>query len=288
MATTTETQTPTATTSHAPASTPAPTPVVTTAAAPTLSSANTSRIPLQVNHVNDGVTSSNSTNEQFIRTSRTTSGDSSGGTKFLYNMKPMMDETDNIDNRIREFRERCNRMHGQWGFADQRVPPSTLNQTPFHDSNNNISNSIYSTNTVPFTQTSPPFISSMHRSSVEDAGNGAKKYKIEFDIGDFKQNELQISTKNKVLVVKGDRELKAGSATETKTFNRELTMPDYVDMEKMTAFLHDAAPSSLPSSTIASGVNNVLIIEAPIIMEKYSSRRSVFDKQSQSPTRGKI
>lgn len=103
---------------------------------------------------------------------------------------------------------------------------------------------------------------------------GGKKYKIEFEIGDFKQNELQISTHgSSTLVVKGDRELKAGHATETKTFNREITLPEYVDVSKMNAYLLDQHSE-----------NNVLIVEAPVIMEKYAYRRSAFDK-SQSPVR---
>lgn len=83
-------------------------------------------------------------------------------------------------------------------------------------------------------------------------------------------------------IQKGDREVKAGSSTETKTFNRELTVPDYVDLEKMNAFLLDRDANRQDKC--------FLILEAPIILEKYSYRRSAFDKssmnsQTQSPTR---
>ncbi len=78
----------------------------------------------------------------------------------------------------------------------------------------------------------------------------------------------------------GDREVKSGATTETKTFNRELTVPDYVDLEKMNAFL------------LNKDAKNFLVLEAPILMEKYQYRRSAFDKSnpashSQSPSRAK-
>jgi HSP20 family molecular chaperone IbpA len=97
-------------------------------------------------------------------------------------------------------------------------------------------------------------------------------------------------------VVKGDRQLKAGSATETKTFNRELTLPDYVDINKMSASLLDnnaqsePAAATMPSQVLtstSSGVSNVLVIEAPVILEKYAYRRSAYDTaRSASPNRG--
>lgn len=84
-------------------------------------------------------------------------------------------------------------------------------------------------------------------------------------------------------MLKGDREVKAGSSTETKTFNRELTVPEYVDLEKMTAFLMDKDPARSVKS-------NFLMLEAPIVMEKYTYRRSAFDKNNpstKSPVRSK-
>lgn len=72
--------------------------------------------------------------------------------------------------------------------------------------------------------------------------------------------------------------MKSGATTETKTFNRELTVPDYVDLEKMNAFLS------------SKDAKNLLVLEAPILMEKYQYRRSAFDKSNtasahQSPAR---
>lgn len=192
-----------------------------------------------------------------------------------YDMRGMGDETDRIKIRMKEFEDRCKRWREDF-FVKQndQMPPSFTS-----DFNNNLST--VAPNTTSFCGSSPPFASSLHRSFIEDTENGGKTYKIEFDIGDFKQNELQISTQGKGLVIKGDREVKAGSSTETKTFNRELTVPDYVDLEKMNAFLMDKNTSKDKA---------FLILEAPVIMEKYSYRRSGFDKSNQnsqfhSPTR---
>lgn len=238
------------------------------------SGSTTNRIPLHVIHSND---------ESFFQ------HPSSPG-PAVYDMKNMGDETDRIKIRMREFEDRCKRWREDF-FAKQNNSPTHqyIQDTNFHqasppppptfsDFNNNNNFSSSKTSLPAFSTTSPPFASSLHRSSIEDTENGGKKYKIEFDIGDFKQNELQICAQSKSLVVKGDREVKAGSSTETKTFNRELTVPDYVDMDNMNAFLLD-------KDTNAADSSNVLILEAPIIMEKYTYRRSAFDTNKHSPIR---
>jgi len=268
----------------------------------TVSETTTSRIPLSVSHAAD-----NNNNTEYNNVYRTTKTTSSHGinepqttstTTSAFDMKNVGDETDRIKIRMKEFEDRCKRWRedffarsnqtGSLHHADHRSSiPSDFNSNNNNNNNNNTNISI---------STSPPFASSLHRSSVEDTETGGKKYKIEFDIGDFKQNELQISTNNRTLTVKGDREVKAGSATETKTFNRELTVPDYVDMERMNAFLMENPNTLLNNSpsrqqqqvvsqqTNLNGVNNILILEAPIILEKYSYRRSAFDtKTNQSP-----
>lgn len=198
-----------------------------------------------------------------------------------YDMRNMGDETDRIKTRMKEFEDRCKRWRED--FFDKQNQHSSS----FTDMNNNCNNPgvVHTTtyNGIPSASSSQvPFSSTLHKSYIEDTENGGKKYKVEFDIGDFKQNELQISTNGKALIIKGDREVKAGSSTETKTFNRELTVPDYVDLEKMNAFLLDRDANRQDKC--------FLILEAPIILEKYSYRRSAFDKssmnsQTQSPTR---
>lgn len=246
-----------------------------------MTTTSTSRIPLQVNH--DDLNNNNS----FTSTTREyrTSSSSKGGGENAYDMRSMGDETDRIKNRMKEFEERCKRWredffartHNMNEQLDQRVPLGENQYTT------------YTTSTAAPPHPPPPpqapFSSSMHKSYLEDTEDGGKKYKIEFDIGDFKQNELFLTTNGKNLIVKGDRELKAGTATETKTFNRELTLPDYVDTNKMNAYLLDNQPSTKTSHLVAqSSVNNVLVIEAPVIMEKYTYRRSAFDNH-QSPTK---
>lgn len=237
-------------------------------AAATSGTSTNNRIPLNVIHGNQG-------NDYSTYMSSSSGG---GG---AYDMRNMGDETDRIKTRMREFEDRCKRWREDF-FVKQNGMPDHLNSA-FTDINNNPTMVHTSThNGLPCSSTSIPFSSTLHKSYIEDTENGGKKYKIEFDIGDFKQNELQISTQGKSLIVKGDREVKAGSSTETKTFNRELTVPDYVDLEKMNAFLLDKDHSKPDKS--------FLVLEAPIIMEKYSYRRSAFDKsnpvsQTQSPTR---
>lgn len=286
---------------------------------------NSNRIPLPVNH--DSTPGGSSSTYTAYRTASTKTGDGGGGgTEFhsAYDMRNMNDETERIKNRMREFEERCRKWREDFftrshsinnndihssstnSMFDQRVPfqePLTSPSFQQHSSSNLGAASAA-------TSSPPNFSSSMHKSYLEDLndGSGGKVYKIEFEIGDFNQNELLITTNNRNLSVKGDRELKAGSATETKTFNREISLPDYVDLNKLNAYLLDKAtgPSSpnksSPTHLVAqSNTNNVLVIEAPVLMDKYTYRRSAFNSgqtggasssqhhhhqsQSQSPTR---
>ncbi len=221
---------------------------MSTATQSRMATPNNQRIPLHVIHGNNQAT-----------------------TDDAYDLRGLGDETERIKIRMKEFEDRCKRWREEFFVKshDQIEPqPTPFTTTDF---NNNQSGS-----------SGPPFSSSLHKSYVEDTESGGKVYKIEFDIGDFQQNELQISTKGKGLVIKGGREVKAGSSTETKTFNRELTVPDYVDLEAMTAFLLDKKATRSDKS--------LLVLEAPILMDKYAYRRSTFDRsqpQSQvhSPSR---
>lgn len=299
-----------------------------------MSNNNTSnnRIPVNVNINADspgGIgapmsNNSSSTNQQqqqkFSTSSEYRSSSSSSNkqhqqSESTYNMRTMNDETDRIRERMREFEEHCRRVREQ-AFASRPATTTTNASaspgaggaggffTSDIGSGTGPDQRVPSSTTFGVDSSGSRFGSSMHRSSIEDLPDGGKKYRIEFDIGDFYQNELHIATNGKTLVVKGEREQKVGSATETKTFNRELTLPDYVDVDRMNAFLLNngpapAAPASPSNSTSApfrssqtqlisqSAVNNVLVVEAPIIMDKYTYRRSVFDQsnKSQSPIR---
>lgn len=185
-------------------------------------------------------------NKSETSTTKTTaSGGGGSGADNRYNMRNINDETERIRERMREFEEHCRRVREQ-AFAN-RPPPihtGTTSSPLFSDFDQRVPSSSFDSPSG-----APRFIgSSMHRSSIEDLPDGSKKYRIEFDIGDFEQNELYIGTNGRTLVVKGDRELKAGSATETKTFNRELTLPDYVDVERMNAFLINNAPATSSSA----------------------------------------
>lgn len=239
---------------------------------------STNRIPLPVSHGNDGIQTTSEYNVYRKSTTSSTGNMGAETDRNSFDMRNMGDETDRIKQRMKEFEDRCKRWREDFFTRS--------NQTgSLHHADHRSSQNLDFNNNNLSVSTSPPFASSLHRSSVEDTPDGGKKYKIEFDIGDFKQNELQISTNNRTLVVKGDREVKAGSATETKTFNRELTVPDYVDMDKMNAFLMDNSTGTSSAKQIVSiqaqnSVNNVLILEAPIIMEKYSYRRSAFDSKN--------
>jgi HSP20 family molecular chaperone IbpA len=93
---------------------------------------------------------------------------------------------------------------------------------------------------------------STHKSFIEEDDNGHKKYKMQFEIGDFKPNEIQVRTEGRQLVVKGDREVVAGTASESKQFNREITLPDFVEPTSVTSYLSEG----------------ILTVEAPVQLDR--------------------
>jgi HSP20 family molecular chaperone IbpA len=56
-----------------------------------------------------------------------------------------------------------------------------------------------------------------------------------------------------MLIVKGDRQVKVGNATESKQFNRELTLPEFVDVKTLQSYLAD---------------DGQLTMEAPVLMDR--------------------
>ncbi len=56
-----------------------------------------------------------------------------------------------------------------------------------------------------------------------------------------------------MLIVKGDRQVKVGNATESKQFNRELTLPEFVDIKTLQSYLSD---------------DGQLTMEAPVLMDR--------------------
>jgi HSP20 family molecular chaperone IbpA len=71
--------------------------------------------------------------------------------------------------------------------------------------------------------------------------------------GEFRPEELNVKVEGRMLVVKGDRQVKVGNATESKQFNRELTIPEFVDVKTVQSYL--------------SG-DGMLTVEAPVIMDR--------------------
>lgn len=114
-----------------------------------------------------------------------------------------------------------------------------------------------------------PLSQASHKSFIEEDDHGSKKYKMTFEIGDFKPTEIQVKTEGRQLIVKGDREFKAGSAVESKQFNREITLPDFVEPTSVISFLSDG----------------VLTVEAPVLVDRldYQPNSSLNPSAGASP-----
>ncbi len=173
------------------------------------------------------------------------------------------DIRDKMHNRMREFELESQKWREQFLSGSSMGQPSLLESRPrmlvnFPDFpelssgfNAPINRSGFGGPALAMTQ------ASSHKSFIEEDDHGNKKYKMVFEIGDFKPHELQVKTEGRLLAVKGDREIQAGSATESKQFNREITLPDFVEPTSVTSFLSDG----------------VLTLEAPVLLDRlgYSS-----------------
>ncbi len=76
---------------------------------------------------------------------------------------------------------------------------------------------------------------------------------ILFFEGEFRPEELNVKVEGRMLIVKGDRQIKVGNATESKQFNRELTLPEFVDVKTLQSYLSD---------------DGMLTMEAPVILDR--------------------
>lgn len=71
--------------------------------------------------------------------------------------------------------------------------------------------------------------------------------------GEFRPEELNVRVEGRMLIVKGERQVKVGNATESKQFNRELTLPEFIDVKTLQSYLSD---------------DGVLTMEAPVILDR--------------------
>lgn len=184
------------------------------------------------------------------------------------------DIREKMQQRMREFEEESRRWRDQ--FINQSPMslsgPSILDRprmflnpefpelgSNFSNLSSRFNNGFFPTSISPLTQTT-------QKSFIEEDDNGNKRYKITFDVGDFKPDEIQVKTEGRLLLVKGDREIVAGSSSESKQFNREITLPDFVEPTTVLSFLSDGT----------------LTVEAPVQMEKlgYSANNALVGSSS--------
>lgn len=171
-----------------------------------------------------------------------------------------IDMRDKMNQRMREFEEESRKWRDQFLSSPTAIdspnrPRMFFNYPEFPELSmtSPFSSSARSTGFgSPFSSPIAPFAQSSHKSFMEEDDLGNKKYKIQFDIGDFKPSEIQVRTEGRQLVVKGDREIKAGGSSESKQFNREITLPDFIEPTSVTSYLTDG----------------VLIVEAPVQLDR--------------------
>lgn len=90
------------------------------------------------------------------------------------------------------------------------------------------------------------------RTKIEGRNNDYRYFRSSF-LGEFRPEELNVKVDGRMLIVKGDRQVKVGNATESKQFNREITLPEFVDIKILQSYLSD---------------DGQLTMEAPVLMDR--------------------
>lgn len=91
--------------------------------------------------------------------------------------------------------------------------------------------------------------------------------------GEFRPDELSIKVDGRLLMVKGDRQIKVGNATESKQFNREITLPEFVDAKTLEANLAEQGQ---------------LTVEAPVLMDRVYQDSALTSSTYQQSIPGRI
>ncbi|CAF0864965.1 unnamed protein product [Rotaria sordida] len=198
--------------------------------------------------------------------------------RFRSSNTPSNDTHDRMSTRMREFEEECRRWRENFfnepRSDSNRFPSSSLTHTrprmhlDFPDFPE-----FGSIDWPTFRGSAPGFSSSSgaaHRSFIEEDNDGRKKYKIQFEIGEFRPEELNVRVEGRMLIVKGERQIKAGNATESKQFNRELTIPEFIDVNTLQSYLSD---------------DGILTMEAPVILDRVYNSSGSSALTSSNPNR---
>ncbi|CAF1300097.1 unnamed protein product [Rotaria sp. Silwood1] len=199
--------------------------------------------------------------------------------RFRSSNTPSNDINDRMSARMRDFEEECRRWRENFfnesRFDSSGFPSSSLATTrprmrldfPDFPEFGSVDWPTFSGSAPGLNSASA---SAAHRSFIEEDNDGRKKYKIQFDIGDFRPDELSVKVEGRMLIVKGDRQVKVGNATESKQFNRELTLPEFIDVKILQSYLSD---------------DGVLTMEAPVILDRVYNASGSSALTSSNPNR---
>ncbi|CAF0767013.1 unnamed protein product [Adineta ricciae] len=200
--------------------------------------------------------------------------------RFRSSDGPSNDTHDRMSTRMRDFEDECRRWREKF-FNESRTEPSSFPSSSLVHSKPRMRVDFpdfpeFGGVDWPTFRGSASGIGSTantsgQRAFIEEDNDGRKKYKIQFDIGEFRPEELNVKVDGRMLIVKGDRQVKVGNATESKQFNRELTLPEFVDAKTLQSYLAE---------------DGQLTMEAPVLMDRvYNDAGSAITFRQSSPGR---
>ena len=110
------------------------------------------------------------------------------------------------------------------------------------------------------------------KTMITNEPNGGQKFKVQFDVSDFKPEEIQVRIQDSKLSVAARHEEKSTGTSVSKEYSRQLDIPSNVDQEKLQCVL---------------GREGVLCIEGPIKQQLALNGETILPIQ-QSPNSSQV
>ena len=90
---------------------------------------------------------------------------------------------------------------------------------------------------------------------IDDAGDGSKKFRVSFEVSQFKPEEISVRTQDNKLIVNAKHEEKGEGKSLSREFSRQVDIPRHINADKLSCTLSN---------------DGVLQIEAPVPAPAYS------------------
>uniref|UniRef100_A0A0B7ATA4 SHSP domain-containing protein n=1 Tax=Arion vulgaris TaxID=1028688 RepID=A0A0B7ATA4_9EUPU len=122
---------------------------------------------------------------------------------------------------------------------------------------------------------STPGLTSMNldtgmRSMFETDADGIQRFRVRFDVNEFKPEEIQVKVQDNKLIVNAKHEEKSAQTSVSREYSRQVDIPGSVDQEKMQCVLSK---------------DGILSVEAPLTQPSLTGSDAIFPIKTSSPAK---